>query len=116
MASLKNVRDVIEGGRAMLGGDYMKWLGDAPDESASDAEERVVPESPPFQNQSGWGTQEQEEVEEGTNFSFGWADPEAPAEAAPADFSSEDEPAEGGRHDRTQQRVDVRRVCDRAGR
>ena len=78
IAALKNFREVIEGARAMLGGTYIQWLGDAADESESEVEERSIPESPPNQNQVGWATQQ---VDEGANFSFGWAE----------------EPAEGGR-------------------
>jgi DNA helicase-2/ATP-dependent DNA helicase PcrA len=44
-AALKNFRDIIEGGRAMLAGSYAKWLGDSVDESRSEAEDRTAPES-----------------------------------------------------------------------
>jgi DNA helicase-2/ATP-dependent DNA helicase PcrA len=45
LASLKNFRDIIEGGRAMLAGTYAEWLGDSVDESASEPEDRVTPEA-----------------------------------------------------------------------
>ena len=83
VAALKQFREVIEGARAMLGGTYLKWLGDAPDESDSDVEDRVVPEI--------------EEVDEGTNFSFGWAEEEASGKdvgpAAPSRSDSDSEEA-----------------------
>jgi DNA helicase-2/ATP-dependent DNA helicase PcrA len=40
VAAFKNFRDIIEGARAILGGSFDKWLGDADDESASEVEER----------------------------------------------------------------------------
>ncbi|MGH9522980.1 MAG: UvrD-helicase domain-containing protein [Terriglobales bacterium] len=80
VGSLKNFREVIEGARAMLGGTYTKWLGDAPDESESEPEERVVPEAA---------------EEEDANFSFGWAD-EA-VDSASAEGGADSAPAEGGR-------------------
>jgi DNA helicase-2/ATP-dependent DNA helicase PcrA len=43
-AALKNFRDIIEGGRAMLAGSYAKWLGDSADESRSELEDRTSPE------------------------------------------------------------------------
>jgi DNA helicase-2/ATP-dependent DNA helicase PcrA len=58
VAALRTFREVIEGGRAMLGGTYLEWLGDAPDESQSEVEERVVPETT---------------TSEDANFRFGWA-------------------------------------------
>ena len=44
-ASLKNFRDIIEGGRAVLAGTYGKWLGDSVDESRSEPEDRTAPEA-----------------------------------------------------------------------
>jgi DNA helicase-2/ATP-dependent DNA helicase PcrA len=44
VASLKNFREIIEGGRAMLDGTYAKWLGDSVDESHSDLEDRTSPD------------------------------------------------------------------------
>jgi DNA helicase-2/ATP-dependent DNA helicase PcrA len=46
-ASLKNFRDIIEGGRAMLSGTYAKWLGDSIDGSDSEPEDRTTPEAAP---------------------------------------------------------------------
>ncbi len=88
IAALKNFRDVIEGGRAMLGGTYMKWLGDAPDESESEVEERVVPEVSADEGQD-------------ANFSFGWADETEdtePLAGAPAasGFSESSDDAQAG--------------------
>jgi superfamily I DNA/RNA helicase len=57
VAALKNFREVIEGGRAMLGGTYLEWLGDAPDESQSEAEERSDPSADA----------------NATSFGFGWS-------------------------------------------
>ncbi len=45
VASLKNFRDIIEGGRAMLAGNYAQWLGDSIDESPSEPEDRTAPEA-----------------------------------------------------------------------
>ncbi len=45
VASLKNFRDIIEGGRAMLAGSYAEWLGDSIDESPSEPEDRTAPEA-----------------------------------------------------------------------
>jgi len=45
VASLKNFRDIIEGGRAMLAGTYAEWLGDSIDESPSEPEDRTAPEA-----------------------------------------------------------------------
>jgi DNA helicase-2/ATP-dependent DNA helicase PcrA len=71
VSALKTFREVIEGARAMLGGTYVKWLGDASDESASEVEERAVPEAAP--------------EEQDANFSFGWVDePEQVEPAAPS--------------------------------
>ncbi|HEY5161983.1 MAG TPA: UvrD-helicase domain-containing protein [Terriglobales bacterium] len=58
VTALKTFREVIEGARAMLGGTYLEWLGDAADESQSEVEERVVPETT---------------ASEDANFRFGWA-------------------------------------------
>jgi DNA helicase II / ATP-dependent DNA helicase PcrA len=44
-AALKNFRDIIAGGRAMLAGSYAKWLGDSVDESGSEPEDRTAPEA-----------------------------------------------------------------------
>jgi DNA helicase-2/ATP-dependent DNA helicase PcrA len=43
VASLKNFREIIEGGRAMLAGNYSQWLGDSADESPSEPEDRTAP-------------------------------------------------------------------------
>ncbi len=45
VASLKNFRDIIEGGRAMLAGRYAEWLGESIDESQSEPEDRTAPEA-----------------------------------------------------------------------
>ena len=55
IAAFKNFKDIIEGGRAILGGTFNRWLGDAPDESTSEVEDRF---------------EVQEEVAEGENISF----------------------------------------------
>ncbi|HEX9121335.1 MAG TPA: UvrD-helicase domain-containing protein [Terriglobales bacterium] len=47
VASLKNFRDIIEGGRAMLAGTYAQWLGDSVDESPSEPEDRTAPDAAP---------------------------------------------------------------------
>ncbi|MBZ5630649.1 MAG: UvrD-helicase domain-containing protein [Acidobacteriia bacterium] len=47
VASLKNFRDIIAGGRAMLAGNYAEWLGDSIDESRSEIEDRTAPEAAP---------------------------------------------------------------------
>ncbi len=71
VAALKGFRDVIEGGRAMLAGTFQQWLGDSADESASEVEDRAVPESAPAVEIEAAG-------EEGdANFSFGWAQEDA---------------------------------------
>ena len=38
--ALKNFKDIIEGGRAIMGGTFQKWLGDAEDDSATEVEDR----------------------------------------------------------------------------
>jgi len=55
VAAFKNFKDIIDGGRAIMGGTFQKWLGDADDESPSDVEDR-------FETAT--------EVEEGENISF----------------------------------------------
>ena len=98
VGSLKNFRDVIEGGRAMLSGTYMKWLGDASDESESEPEERSIPETPPNQKKAAWATQGDED--EDANFSFGWANESAEEEPAGApaepEFSDDTDDAAAG--------------------
>ena len=47
VASLKNFREIIEGGRAMLAGAYAQWLGDSIDESPSEPEDRTAPDAAP---------------------------------------------------------------------
>jgi ATP-dependent DNA helicase UvrD/PcrA len=47
VASLKNFRDIVEGGRAMLAGNYARWLGDSVDESPSEPEDRTAPDAAP---------------------------------------------------------------------
>jgi len=55
VAAFKNFKDIIEGGRAIMGGTFQKWLGDADDESPSEVEDRYEPPA---------------EAEEGENISF----------------------------------------------
>ncbi len=50
VASLKNFREIIEGGRAMLAGSYAQWLGDSIDESPSKPEDRTAPGAAPSTN------------------------------------------------------------------
>jgi DNA helicase-2/ATP-dependent DNA helicase PcrA len=78
VAAFKNFRDIIEGARAILGGTFQKWLGDAQDESPSEVEDRFEAESL---------------VEEGENISFDFgANVEEPeADAAPAVAANEDD-------------------------
>ncbi len=45
VAALKNFRDIIAGGRAMLAGTYAQWLGDSVDESPSEPEDRTAPDA-----------------------------------------------------------------------
>ncbi len=44
VAALKSFTDIIEGGRAMLAGTYLEWLGSSADGSQAELEERSVPE------------------------------------------------------------------------
>ncbi len=44
VAALKSFTDIIEGGRAMLAGTYLEWLGSSADGSLAELEERSVPE------------------------------------------------------------------------
>ncbi|MGI9101244.1 MAG: ATP-dependent helicase [Terriglobales bacterium] len=62
VAALKNFRDIIEGGRAMLAGTYAEWLGDSADESQSEPEQRSVPEA-----QAATGDEENVSFEFGAN-------------------------------------------------
>jgi DNA helicase II / ATP-dependent DNA helicase PcrA len=55
VTALKSFKDIIEGGRAIMGGTFNRWLGDAEDESPSEVEDRF--EAPA-------------EVEIGDNISF----------------------------------------------
>jgi DNA helicase-2/ATP-dependent DNA helicase PcrA len=55
IAAFKSFRDIIAGGRAILGGTFQQWLGDSDDESTSEVEDRFEPPA---------------EVEEGENISF----------------------------------------------
>jgi DNA helicase-2/ATP-dependent DNA helicase PcrA len=55
VAAFKNFKDIIEGGRAIMGGTFQKWLGDAGDESVTEVEDRFEPPA---------------EVAEGENISF----------------------------------------------
>jgi DNA helicase-2/ATP-dependent DNA helicase PcrA len=47
VASLKNFRDIIQGGGAMVAGTYAEWLGESVDESPSEPEDRTAPEAAP---------------------------------------------------------------------
>jgi DNA helicase-2/ATP-dependent DNA helicase PcrA len=74
LAAFKNFREIIEGARAILGGSFNKWLGDADDESPTEVEDRF----------------EVEEAAEGENISFDFGanadepEPELPPVAVPA--------------------------------
>jgi DNA helicase-2/ATP-dependent DNA helicase PcrA len=46
VVAFKSFRDIIDGARAILGGSFNKWLGDADDESPSEVEDRFELESP----------------------------------------------------------------------
>ena len=81
VAALKSFRDIIQGGRAMLSGTFTEWLGDAPDESQSDVEERIVPE------ESRIG-----QVAEGENISFDFG-ANAPEDGDAAEDHAEPAPA-----------------------
>ncbi len=45
LSALRGFRDIIEGGRAMLAGNYLAWLGSASDVSQSELEDRILPEA-----------------------------------------------------------------------
>jgi DNA helicase-2/ATP-dependent DNA helicase PcrA len=45
VSALRGFRDMIEGGRAMLAGNYLEWLGSASDETQGELEDRVLPET-----------------------------------------------------------------------
>jgi DNA helicase II / ATP-dependent DNA helicase PcrA len=68
--ALKNFRDLIEGGRAIMGGAFQKWLGDAADESPTEVEDRF--EAP---------ADIESEIGENISFDFG-ANAEEPEVAA----------------------------------
>ncbi|MGZ4786970.1 MAG: ATP-dependent helicase [Terriglobales bacterium] len=78
VAAFKNFKDIIEGGRAIMGGTFQKWLGDSEDESPTEVEDRYEPPA---------------EAEEGENISFDFGanvdEPEAAsgevAQPAPAE-------------------------------
>jgi DNA helicase II / ATP-dependent DNA helicase PcrA len=57
VVAFKNFRDIIEGARAIIGGTFHRWLGDADDESSTEVEDRFETEAPP-------------EAAEGENISF----------------------------------------------
>jgi DNA helicase II / ATP-dependent DNA helicase PcrA len=95
-AALKNFRDIIEGGRAMLAGTYAEWLGDSVDESNSDIEDRTAPET-----QNVWHGSSTRDSEANDSFNFG-ANLDSPSEnvgpgaiAGAASDSNEDADAEG---------------------
>jgi ATP-dependent DNA helicase UvrD/PcrA len=44
LSALRGFRDLIEGGRAMVAGNYLDWLGSASDESQGELEDRALPE------------------------------------------------------------------------
>ena len=50
-AALKGFRDIVEGARAILGGSFQQWLGDADDESESEVEDRAEPEEESAQHE-----------------------------------------------------------------
>ncbi|HUN87427.1 MAG TPA: UvrD-helicase domain-containing protein [Terriglobales bacterium] len=68
--ALKNFKEIIEGGRAILGGTFQKWLGDAEDESPTEVEDRFDPPA---------------EVAEGENISFDFGANVEEPEPAPSD-------------------------------
>jgi DNA helicase-2/ATP-dependent DNA helicase PcrA len=70
VASLKNFRDIIEGGRAMLAGTYAQWLGDSIDESPSEPEDRTAPEAAP-EAQNVWHGSPTRDSEGDDSFDFG---------------------------------------------
>ena len=76
VAAFKNFRDIIEGARAILGNTFNQWLGDAPDESATEVEDRFETEAPA-------------EVAEGENISFDFG---ANADAFDFGANADDEP------------------------
>ena len=81
VAAFKNFKDIVEGGRAIMGGTFQKWLGDAEDESATEVEDRF---EPPV------------EVEEGENISFNFGANIEEPELAPSEESKPAAPeAEG---------------------
>ncbi|MGD9714209.1 MAG: ATP-dependent helicase, partial [Thermomicrobiales bacterium] len=44
LTALRGFRDMIEGGRAMVSGTYLQWLGDSSDSSQGELGDRVMPE------------------------------------------------------------------------
>ncbi len=88
VASLKNFRDIIAGGRAMLSGNYAQWLGDSIDESASEPEDRTAPEAENVEH----GFPSHDENGDDDSFDFGAnaevsappAEGERPASSTPA--------------------------------
>jgi DNA helicase-2/ATP-dependent DNA helicase PcrA len=47
VAALKNFREIIEGGRAILAGNYAQWLGASVEESPSEPKDRTAPDAAP---------------------------------------------------------------------
>ena len=82
-AALKNFRDIIAGGRAMLAGSYAKWLGDSVDESRSEAEDRTAPEADSDNVWHKSPTRDSEANDDAMSFDFG-ANVEADESASPA--------------------------------
>jgi DNA helicase-2/ATP-dependent DNA helicase PcrA len=70
VASLKNFRDIIQGGGAMLAGTYAEWLGDSIDESPSEPEDRTAPEGAPLKPGVGLSGDFSEQ-EDDLSFAFG---------------------------------------------
>jgi DNA helicase-2/ATP-dependent DNA helicase PcrA len=78
VVAFKNFRDIVEGARAILGGTFQKWLGEAEEESTSEVEDR-------FETGSS--------IEEGDNISFDFgANADEPGAEAAAASSQADQP------------------------
>jgi len=85
VAAFKNFKNIIEGGRAILGGTFQKWLGDGDDESPTEVEDRF--EAPA-------------EVAEGENISFDFGanaeEPDVARTPSPANPESDEKAEEPG--------------------
>jgi ATP-dependent DNA helicase UvrD/PcrA len=70
VAALKNFRDIVEGGRAMLAGNYAQWLGDSADESPSEPEDRTTPDAV-RESENVWRGSSTRDSESNDSFDFG---------------------------------------------